>query len=86
MPVADITENIMQAKDIRGRSQKYPAGVAYKKLRQLDDTLQRERRKRHVMSKSEFRIRLLRRLQYVRLDKGSGDVFSIEASASQERT
>lgn len=76
MQVAAITETVMQAKDIRGRSQKCPASVAYKKLRQLDDTLQRERRKRHVMSKSEFRIRLLRRLhQNVRLDKGSGDVF-----------
>ena len=54
----------MQAKDIRGRSQKYPAGVAYKKLRQLDDTLQRERRKRHVMSKTEFRTKLLRSLKH----------------------
>jgi hypothetical protein len=53
----------MQAKDILGRSQKYPAYVAYKKLRQLDDTLQRERQKRRVMSKSEFREKLLRSLR-----------------------
>ena len=59
----------MQAKDIRGRSQKYPAGVAYKKLRQLDDTLQRERQKRHVMGKAEFRRKLMRRLHHVRLDE-----------------
>ena len=54
----------MQAKDLRGRGQKCPASVAYKKLRQLDDMLQRERRKRHVMSKSEFRARLLRSLKH----------------------
>ncbi len=53
----------MQAKDILGRSQKCPASVAYKKLRQLDDTLQRERKKRRIMSKSEFREKLLRSLQ-----------------------
>jgi hypothetical protein len=75
MPAVVITVTAMQAKDLRGRGQKCPASVAYKKLRQLDDTLQRERRKRHVMSKSELRNKLLRRLQYVRLDKGSGDVF-----------
>jgi hypothetical protein len=64
MQVAAIMETVMQAKDIRGRSQKCPASVAYKKLRQLDDTLQRERRKRHVLSKSEFRARLLRSLKH----------------------
>lgn len=53
----------MQAKDILGRSQKYPAYVAYKKLRQLDDTLQRERQKRRIMSKSEFREKILRSLK-----------------------
>ena len=64
MLVAVITtEIIMQAKDILGRSQKCPASVAYKKLRQLDDTLQRERKKRRIMSKSEFREKLLRSLQ-----------------------
>lgn len=54
----------MQAKDIRGRGQKCPASVAYKKLRQLDDTLQRARRKRHILSKSEFRTKLLRSLKH----------------------
>lgn len=53
----------MQAKDLRGRGQKCPASVAYKKLRQLDDTLQRERQKRRIMSKSEFREKLLRSLR-----------------------
>ena len=51
----------MQAKDIRGRSQKCPAKVGYSKLRLLDDMLQRERKRRHVMSKSEFRNKMLRR-------------------------
>lgn len=63
MQVAAIMETVMQAKDIRGRSQKCPASVAYKKLRQLDDTLQRERQKRRIMSKSEFREKMLRSLR-----------------------
>lgn len=54
----------MQAKDIRGRGQKNPATVAYSKLRRLDDMLQRERQRRHVMSKSEFREKLLRSLKH----------------------
>ena len=65
MLVAVITtEIIMQAKDIRGRGQKWPASVAYSKLRRLDDMLQRERQRRHVMSKSEFREKLLRSLKH----------------------
>lgn len=63
MPAVVITVTAMQAKDLRGRGQKWPASVAYKKLRQLDDMLQKERRQRHVMSKSEFRRKMLRGLQ-----------------------
>ena len=84
MPVADITENIMQAKDLRERGRKCPSSVAYKKLRQLDDTLQRERQKRRVMSKSEFRRKILRGLQRVRVDKESGDGLQGEIPTPQE--
>lgn len=62
MPVAVITENIMQAKDLRERWRKHPSSVGYNKLMRLDDMLQRERQKRHVMGKAEFRRKLLRRL------------------------
>jgi hypothetical protein len=49
----------MQAKDLRERGRKCPASVAYSKLRRLDDMLQRQRQKRRVMSKTEFKEKML---------------------------
>ena len=85
MLVAVITTvNIMQAKDILGRSQKCPSRVAYSKLRVLDDMLQKDRKQRHVMSKSEFRRKMLRGLQRVRVDEKSGDGLQSEIPTPQE--
>jgi hypothetical protein len=69
---------------MRRKGQKSPAGVAYNKLQRLDDTLQREREKRHIMGKAEFRRKMLRRLHHVRLDEESGAGLQGETSAQKE--
>jgi hypothetical protein len=74
----------MQAKDLRERGRKCPASVAYSKLMRLDDMLQRQKQKRHVMGKAEFRRKMLRRLHHVRLDEESGTALSAETSAPQK--
>jgi hypothetical protein len=75
----------MQAKDLRERGRKCPASVAYSKLMRLDDMLQRQKQKRHVMGKAEFRRKMLRRLhQNVCLDEESGAGLQGETSAQKE--
>jgi hypothetical protein len=70
---------------MRRKGQKCPASVGYNKLQRLDDTLQREREKRHIMGKAEFRRKMLRRLhQNVCLDEEGRDGLSSEAPAQEE--
>jgi hypothetical protein len=83
--VAIIKVIDMLRREMRRKGQKSPAGVAYNKLRMLDDTLQREREKRHIMGKAEFRRKMLRRLhQNVRLDEESRAGLQGETSAPEE--
>jgi hypothetical protein len=51
----------------------------------LDDMLQRQKQKRHVMGKAEFRRKMLRRLhQNVCLDEEGRDGLSGETSAQKK--
>jgi hypothetical protein len=75
----------MLRREIRRKGQKCPAQVGYNKLQRLDDTLQREREKRHVMSKSQFRQKLMRRLHHhVCLDEKGRDGLQGEAPAPEK--
>jgi len=74
----------MQAKDLRERGRKCPSKVGYSRLCRLDDMLQRDRQKRHVMGKAEFRRKLMRGLHHVRLDEEGRDGLSSEISAQEK--
>jgi hypothetical protein len=49
----------MTRRDIRNKCCNKAAAIAAYKRRRLDDMLRRERERRHIMGKAEFRERLL---------------------------
>lgn len=49
----------MTKRENRNKSCNKAASIAAYKRRRLDDTLRRERERRHIMGKAEFRERLL---------------------------